>query len=98
MAKDNIKEHVIEGLVGWMENLEGASSKELSTIMEDLGYDVVCIESQFVETLREEYKKLGIELIVESKPTQTEPVNKPYLGYVSDETGEPPSAIALGVG
>jgi superfamily I DNA/RNA helicase len=96
--KDEIKEQVIEGLVGWMENLEGASSQELSAIVEDLGYDRECLENQFVETLREEYKKLGIELVSEPEASQAEPVNKPYLGYVSDETGEPPSAVAQKVG
>lgn len=101
MTEKNIKEQVIEGLVGWMEDLEGASGEELRDIRRELGHDVEKSEQEFISFLKEEYQNLNIELVSEADTNPPEAaaiVNKPYLGYVSDETGFPPSKIAQAVG
>ena len=100
MTEKNIKEQVIESLVGWMEDLEGASGEELRDIRRELGHDVEKSESEFMCLLKKEYENLGIELVSDTDTTPPEVASavKPYLGYVSDETGFPPSKIAQAVG
>ena len=101
MTEKNIKHQVIESLVGWMEDLEGASGEELRGIRRELGHDVEKSESEFISLLKKEYQSLGIELMSETGDTPPEAAAsmvKPYLGYVSDETGFPPSKIAQAVG
>jgi hypothetical protein len=100
MTEKNIKNQVIEGLVGWMEDLEGATGEELREIRHELGHDVKKSEREFTCFLKYEYEKLGIELISEADtpPPEVASAIKPYLGYVSDETGLPPSKIAQVVG
>ncbi len=100
MTEKNIKEQVIESLVGWMEDLEGTSGEELRGIRRELGHDVEKNESEFICLLKKEYENLGIELVSETGDTPPEAASavKPYLGYVSDETGFPPSKIAQAVG
>lgn len=101
MTEKNIKEQVIESLVGWMEDLEGASGEELRDIRRELGHDVEKSECEFACFLKQQYQNLGIELVSETGDTPPEAAAsavKPYLGYVSDETGLPPSKIAQAVG
>lgn len=100
MTEKNIKEQVIESLVSWMEDLEGASGEELRDIRRELGHDVEKSVSEFNCLLKKEYENLGIELVSDTGNTPPEAASavKPYLGYVSDETGFPPSKIAQAVG
>lgn len=100
MTEKNKKNQVIEGLVGWMEDLEGATGEELREIRRELGHDVEKSEREFTCFLKDEYEKLGIELISEADtpPPEVASAIKPYLGYVSDETGLQPSKIAQAVG
>lgn len=101
MTEKNTKEQVIQGLVGWLEDLEGATGEELRDIRRELGHDVEKSEREFTCFLKEEYQNLGIELVSEADNTPPEAaamMTKPYLGYVSDETGFPPSKIAQAVG
>lgn len=99
MTEKNIKNQVIEGLVGWMEDLEGATGEELREIRRELGHDIEKSEREFTCFLKDEYENLGIELISEAHtpPPDAASTIKPYLGYVSDETGLPPSKIAQAV-
>ena len=99
MTEKNIKNQVIEGLVGWIEDLEGATGEELREIRRELGHDVEKSEREFTCFLKDEYENLGIELISEADtpPPEVASAIKPYLGYVSDETGLPPSKIAQAV-
>lgn len=100
MTEKNIKNQVIEGLVGWMEDLEGTSAEELRNIRRELGHDVEKSEREFTCFLQDEYEKLGIELISEADvpPPEVAFAIKPYLGFMSDETGLQPSKIAQAVG
>ncbi len=100
MTEKNIKNQVIEGLVGWMEDLEGATGEELREIRRELGHDIEKSDSEFTCFIQEEYQKLGIELISEADmpPPEVASAVKPYLGLMCEETGLQPSKIAQAVG
>lgn len=102
MTEKNIKEQVIESLVGWMEDLEDATNEDLRDIQRELRHDVEKSEREFVCFLEAEYQYLGIELVSETSDTPPDEaaasVVKPYLGFMSDETKLPPSKIAQAVG
>jgi hypothetical protein len=100
MGKNKDKEQTIEGLIGWMENLEGASLEELREIRDELGHNTEKDEAEFVEMLRKGYEKLGIPFCKDSNSIETDstPNIKPFLGYVSDEMDLPPSKIEQEIG
>lgn len=99
MTEKNIKNQVIESLVGWMEDLEGVTGEELREIRRELGHDVEKSEREFTCFLKDEYENLGIDLISEADtpPPEVASTIKPYLGFMSDETGLQPSKIAQAV-
>lgn len=83
-----------------MEDLEGVTREELREIRRELGHDVEKSEREFTCFLKAEYEKLGIELTSEADapPPEAASAVKPYLGFMSDETGLQPSKIAQAVG
>jgi hypothetical protein len=100
MVEKKIKEQAIEGLIGWMEDLEEASLEELREIRNELGHDTEKDEAEFLKILRKEYEKLQIDFRKEPPDIETDAGSnvKPFLGYVSDETGLPPSKIEQEIG
>jgi hypothetical protein len=100
MGKNQDKEQVIEGLIGWMENLEEASLEELREIRNELGHNTEKDEAEFLEILRRSYQELDIPLKEDSSSVESDAPSdiKPYLGYVSDETDLPPSKIEQEMG
>ena len=83
--KDDIKEQVIEGLVGWMENLEGTPSEELRAIRRELGHDVEGSERDFLSMLAEKSRTIGIELNSSADAQATQPIEG--LLMVAQEQG-----------
>lgn len=83
-----------------MEDLEGATGEELREVRRELGHDVEKSEREFTCFLKDEYANLGIDLISEADtpPPEAASAIKPYLGFMSDETGLQPSKIAQAVG
>lgn len=95
MADDKARKDVLNSLVGWMENLEGASLEELRAIRRDLGHDVEGSEESFLSMLIEKSREVGIEppaaksteLIIESPLSESLPQKR--LLVLAKEQGFP---------
>jgi hypothetical protein len=74
MADNRARKDVLDNLVGWMENLEGASPEDLRAIRLDLGHDVEADEASFLSMLREKSREAGIKL--EKNTTRPTELNK----------------------
>ncbi len=84
MADDKARKDVLDSLVGWMENLEGASPEELRAIRRDLGHDVDGSEESFLSMLIEKSREVGIELEAPTPPS-TELIIEPRLSESSQK-------------
>jgi hypothetical protein len=92
---DKARKDVLDSLVGWMENLEGASLEELRAIRRDLGHDVESSEESFLSMLREKSQEVGINLRMnaarstesENGIRRKEPAPKKRLLAIAEEQG-----------